>query len=258
MSFAGLGSRQFVGNTEAVANPTQNLLAAAQQGDENAFAELLDGFRGELHAHCYRMLGSLHDADDACQEVLLRAWRGISGFEGRSSVRRWLYRVATNVCLTMIAQRAKRVLPMDLTPAAEAGERLGEPLAEPVWLEPYPDSSDDSRFNPDARLERQGKHRARVRGRRPTPARQRTCGAAAARGDRLFGPRSRRACRRDRPGGQQCAAAGSSNRQRPHPDSEPAKHRPLDGRYPAAGDRRWLHRRVRARRRRRPGGVAHR
>ena len=115
MSFAGLGGRHYVGNTEAVADPTEKLLAAAQQGDERAFAELLGGFRGELHAHCYRMLGSLHDADDAWQEVLLRAWRGISGFEGRSSVRRWLYRVATNVCLTMITQRAKRVLPMDLT-----------------------------------------------------------------------------------------------------------------------------------------------
>jgi RNA polymerase sigma factor (sigma-70 family) len=148
MSFAGLGGRHFVGNTEAVADPTQKLLAAAQQGDERAFAELLVGFRGELHAHCYRMLGSLHDADDAWQKVLLRAWRGVSGFEGRSSVRRWLYRVATNVCLTMIAQRAKRVLPMDLRPAAEAGERLGDTLADPVWLEPYPDSPDDSRFNP--------------------------------------------------------------------------------------------------------------
>ena len=154
MSFARLGGRHYVGNTEAVADPTQKLLAAAQQGDERAFAELLAGFRGELHAHCYRMLGSLHDADDAWQEVLLRAWRGISGFEGRSSFRRWLYRVATNVCLTMIAQRAKRVLPMDLTPAAEAGERLGEPLAEPVWLEPYPDSPDEGQLAPDARLER--------------------------------------------------------------------------------------------------------
>jgi RNA polymerase sigma-70 factor, ECF subfamily len=137
MSSPGLGGRNCVGITEGVANPAEKLLAAAQKGDERAFAELLGGFRGELHAHCYRMLGSLHDADDAWQEVLLRAWRGVSGFEGRSSVRRWLYRVATNVCLTMITQRAKRVLPMDLTSAAEAGERLGEPLAEPVWLEPY-------------------------------------------------------------------------------------------------------------------------
>lgn len=108
-----------------------DLFAAAQQGDERAFAELLAGFRGELHAHCYRMLGSLHDADDAWQEVLLRTWRGLSTFEGRSSLRRWLYRVATNVCLTMIAQRAKRGL----------------------LLEPYPDSPEDGRLAPDSRVE---------------------------------------------------------------------------------------------------------
>ena len=146
-----------MGDKQAAANPTQELLTAAQHGDERAFAELLGGFRGELHAHCYRMLGSIHDADDAWQEVLLRAWRGVSGFEGRSSFRRWMYRVATNVCLTMIAQRAKRVLPIDLSPAANAGDGLGEPLAESVWLEPYPDSMPqafDSRFSPDAHMER--------------------------------------------------------------------------------------------------------
>jgi RNA polymerase sigma-70 factor, ECF subfamily len=154
MSFAGRGGRHFVSDSESEAVRTQNLLAAAQRGDERAFAELLGGFRNELHTHCYRMLGSLHDADDAWQEVLLRAWRSLSGFEGRSSYRRWLYRVATNVCLTMIAQRAKRVLPVDLTPAAEAGDSLGEPRAEAIWLEPYPDSPADSQFSPDASMER--------------------------------------------------------------------------------------------------------
>ena len=145
-----------MGDSEA-ADPTRELLAAAQGGDEHAFAELLTEFRGELHAHCYRMLGSVHDADEAWQEVSLRAWRGLTGFEGRSSYRRWLYRVATNVCLTMITQRAKRVLPIDLSPAAEAGDSLGEPLAESVWLEPYPDSpplAADTRFSPAARMER--------------------------------------------------------------------------------------------------------
>jgi RNA polymerase sigma-70 factor (ECF subfamily) len=141
-----------VGNGEAVADPIGDLLAAAQRGDERAFAELMAGFHAELHAHCYRMLASLHDADDAWQEVLIRAWRGLSSFEGRSSVRRWLYRLATNVCLTMIAQRAKRVLPMDLTPAAETGDALGAPLTESLWLEPYPESPDHN--NPDVRLER--------------------------------------------------------------------------------------------------------
>lgn len=122
------------------------LLAAARQGDERAFAQLLGHFRGELHAHCYRMLASVHDADEAMQEVSLRAWRSLPGFEGRSSLRRWLYRLATNACLTMIGQRAKRVLPIDLTPAAGSGEPFDEPLAESVWLQPYPE--------PHAHLER--------------------------------------------------------------------------------------------------------
>ena len=130
------------GNSAGRHSVTKNdgaLLASAQQGDQHAFTQLIVGFRGELHAHCYRMLGSVHDADDALQEVMLRAWQGLSGFEGRSSLRSWLYRLATNACLTMIGQRAKRVLPVDLTPAAEVGESLAEPISEPLWLEPYPD-----------------------------------------------------------------------------------------------------------------------
>src|SRR3954465_12513242 len=86
-------------------------LAAAQRGDENAFGQLVEPHRGELHAHCYRMLGSVHDAEDALQEVLLRAWRGLERFEGRSSLRSWLYTIATNVSLNQIARRPKRVLP---------------------------------------------------------------------------------------------------------------------------------------------------
>jgi RNA polymerase sigma-70 factor, ECF subfamily len=85
-------------------------------------------FRGELHAYCYRMLGSVHDADDALQDALLRAWRGMDRFEGRSSFRSWLYRIATNASLDLIERRPKRVLPIELD-----GEE------EPLWLEPYPD-----------------------------------------------------------------------------------------------------------------------
>ena len=99
------------------------LLAAARGGDELAFADLIAPLRAPLHAHCYRMLGSAHDADDALQEVLLRAWRGLRAFEGRSSLRSWLYRIATNVCLTLLEQRPKRVLPLDHGPAADPATR---------------------------------------------------------------------------------------------------------------------------------------
>src|ERR1700734_3249333 len=91
----------------------QALVEQARAGDEGAFGRLIEPRRGELHAHCYRMLGSVHDAEDALQDALLRAWRGISRFEGRSSLRSWLYTIATNSCLTQISRRPKRMLPID-------------------------------------------------------------------------------------------------------------------------------------------------
>ena len=107
--------------------------------DRAAFDEAVAPFRAELHAHCYRMLGSLHDADDALQDALLGAWRGLAGFEGRSSLRSWLYRIATNACLQQIAQRPRRLLAADCRPAAAPDAEL-EPFVEgPLWLEPYPD-----------------------------------------------------------------------------------------------------------------------
>src|SRR3954471_22718315 len=89
------------------------LLTAAQGGGENAFAELVGPYRSELHAHCYRMLGSLHDAEDAFQDAQLRSWRALKRFEGRSSLRSWLYTICTNTCLDVISKRQKRVLPID-------------------------------------------------------------------------------------------------------------------------------------------------
>jgi DNA-directed RNA polymerase specialized sigma24 family protein len=86
----------------------QELLDAARRGDESAFDRIVEVHRAELHAHCYRMLGSLHDADDALQDTLLRAWRGLAAFEGRSSLRTWLYQIATNACLDVIARRPNR------------------------------------------------------------------------------------------------------------------------------------------------------
>src|SRR5215213_11107293 len=117
------------------------LLTAAQQGDETAFGSLIDPFRGELHAHCYRMLGSVHDAEDALQEVTLRAWRALGRFEGRSSLRSWMYTVATNTCLNHIARRPKRVLPVDYGPATDPHAGPGEPVIETMWVEPYPDQA---------------------------------------------------------------------------------------------------------------------
>ena len=89
------------------------LLEAARGGDQDAFAQLVGPYRAQLRAHCYRMLASLPDADDALQETLLRAWRGLDRFEGRSSLRSWLYTIATNASLRTIERRPKRVLPVD-------------------------------------------------------------------------------------------------------------------------------------------------
>src|SRR5258707_381235 len=96
-------------------------------------------YLAELHAHCYRMLGSVPDAEDALQEALLSVWRGLPRFEGRSSLRSWLYKIATNACLKAIERRPKRVLPIDYGPAADAHDGPGGPLVESIWLEPYPD-----------------------------------------------------------------------------------------------------------------------
>jgi RNA polymerase sigma-70 factor (ECF subfamily) len=128
----------------AAAAPASGLLGAAQAGDEYAWRELVEPLRAELHAHCYRMLGSVHDADDALQDTLLRAWRALPGFEGRGSLRSWLYRIATNSCLKLIQRSPQRVLPLDHGPAADPREGPAEPRAEVAWLEPYPESPDAS------------------------------------------------------------------------------------------------------------------
>jgi RNA polymerase sigma-70 factor, ECF subfamily len=133
------------------------MLAAARAGDEDAFSRLVEPHRRELHAHCYRMLGSVYDAEDAEQEALLRAWRAIARFEGRSSLRSWLYRIATNTCLDQISRRPKRVLPIDYGPAADPHFAPGQPVVESVWLEPCPDEllgRESSYTAPQARYER--------------------------------------------------------------------------------------------------------
>jgi RNA polymerase sigma-70 factor, ECF subfamily len=147
------------------------LLAAARRGDEDAYRRLVEPHRRALHAHCYRMLGSIHDADDAVQEALLRAWRGLHGFEGRSTTRSWLYKVTTNACLTAIERRPKRVLPLD---AAPGGDPDGIPLSETVWLEPYPDEALEAGAAPHARYDqREGIELAFVAALQHLPANQR-------------------------------------------------------------------------------------
>jgi RNA polymerase sigma-70 factor, ECF subfamily len=112
---------------------------AIRDADEESFAELIEPHRRELHAHCYRMLGSVHDADDALQETLLGAWKGRGGFEGRSSLRSWLYAIATNACLRILEGRKRRELPGGTGQGDDPRKPLGEPLSESVWVEPYPD-----------------------------------------------------------------------------------------------------------------------
>jgi RNA polymerase sigma-70 factor (ECF subfamily) len=117
----------------------EELLQRARSGDESAFAELAGGFRAELQLHCYRIVGSVQDAEDLVQETLLAAWRGLERFEGRASLRSWLYRIATNRCLNALRDRGRRV--PDVSAPPEDGPPPPQPtrLGEPVWLEPYPD-----------------------------------------------------------------------------------------------------------------------
>jgi RNA polymerase sigma-70 factor (TIGR02960 family) len=110
-------------------------LARARGGDEEAFRKLTEPHRRELQLHCYRILGSMQDAEDLVQETLLAAWRGLEAFEGRASVRSWLYRIATNLCLNALKARARR--PKEVQAMGDSPEPTRR--TEPVWLEPYPD-----------------------------------------------------------------------------------------------------------------------
>jgi RNA polymerase sigma-70 factor (ECF subfamily) len=156
----------------------QELLDAARGGDGDAFRRIVEDHRAELHAHCYRMLGSVHDAEDALQDTLIRAWRGLSGFGGRSSLRTWLYRIATNACLDAIARRPKRVLPIDYGPPGDPTAEVGQPLVESVWVEPYPDETvglPDGYAAPEARYEqREAVELAFIAALQHLPARQRS------------------------------------------------------------------------------------
>jgi RNA polymerase sigma-70 factor (ECF subfamily) len=143
--------------TSTMTGRERALLDTARRGDEDAFRALVEPHRRELHAHCYQILGSVHDAEAALQDALLRAWRGLPGFEARRSLRPWLYKIATNTSLDVIGKRPKRMLPVDYGPPSEPRDGPSEPLVESVWVEPYPDERlgvDDGPAAPEARYER--------------------------------------------------------------------------------------------------------
>lgn len=130
---------------------TEATLARAQAGDGEAFRELIDPHRRELQAHCYRILGSVQDAEDVLQEALLAAWRSIGRFDGQS-LRAWLYRVATNRCLNYLRGESRRPQPAGLPDQGAGWTRLVR-SDEPWWLEPYPDDLDDLTPGPEARYD---------------------------------------------------------------------------------------------------------
>jgi RNA polymerase sigma-70 factor (ECF subfamily) len=145
-----------VSDTTAPSAEERYDLEAARNGDGAAFGRLVAPHRTALRAHCYRMLGSVHDAEDALQDALLGAWRGLGSFEGRSSLRSWLYRIATNASIRVSQRRSRRVLATEHCAAATSVHDLGQPVVESVFIEPYPDTElrDWSGYaDPEARYE---------------------------------------------------------------------------------------------------------
>jgi RNA polymerase sigma-70 factor (ECF subfamily) len=132
---------------------TQQYAAGMSEVAEAGLDEVLERYRRELTAHCYRMLGSSFEAEDAVQETFIRAWRGMASFEGRSSLRSWLYRIATNVSLDMLGASQRRARPVDLNPAQTADSPLDAGLPENAWIEPVPEGAQPETRAPKAGTE---------------------------------------------------------------------------------------------------------
>ena len=129
-------------------------LAGARHGNSQQFGELTEPYRRELQVHCYRILGSLHEAEDMVQETMVKAWKRLDTYEGRASFRAWLYKIATNTCLDFLDQRrSRRLLPLDVSPASDPSTPILPPAQEITWLEPFPDEwlRDTTAANPEAR-----------------------------------------------------------------------------------------------------------
>src|SRR5687767_11234322 len=180
--------------------------------DHDEFRRLVEPHQSALRAHCYRMLGSTHDADDALQDALVRAWRSLHRFEGRTSLRRWLYTIATNTCLDSVSRRGRRAMPVDLSPSSERAVVGDPPLTEVAW--------------PGRPLRAARSRRTGLRRRAAAPAGQPAGRAPALRGARLLRGRDRRDDEDLHGLGQQRAAAGPQDRGREgastHPAADPA------------------------------------
>ena len=142
-------------------NPVElEQLSAARAGNSDRFGELTEPYRRELQVHCYRILGSFHEAEDMVQETMLRAWKRLDTYEARASFRSWLYKIATNACLDALDQRRSRrlfqsgrVLPTQYLPASDPHAQIAPPTPELTWLEPFPDEwlGDQAALNPELR-----------------------------------------------------------------------------------------------------------
>ena len=205
---------------------SEDALSRARAGDDDAFRDLVAPYRRELQLHCYRILGSLQDAEDAVQETLLAAWRGLEGFEEHASLRAWLYRIATNRCLNALRDRGRR--PQEVPSMAEPPEPTR--TVESIWLEPYPDALleglADTAPGPGGPLRDARGGRARVRGRAATPATPSAGRARAPRCARLSHGRGRRDARQQRSLRKRGAAAGTHDARRT-PAVDRLEHAPL-------------------------------